>query len=161
MQLNDLFGVPAHPLLVHLPLVLVPLAAICALVAVVLARHRRRLALLAMGVTALALISNEVAVASGRALRPRVPSSELVRRHVVSGINFRFFIIALLIVLLVLAMLPHSTWSGTRTKRQRSAIIAVGLLVVVTAGSTVVATIVVGYSGTKAVWSDTPQRPAP
>lgn len=32
MELNNLFGLPAHPLLVHLPVVMVPLAAIGALV---------------------------------------------------------------------------------------------------------------------------------
>ena len=39
-EIDKLFGIPAHPLIVHIPVVLVPLAAVGAVLALVVPRWR-------------------------------------------------------------------------------------------------------------------------
>lgn len=164
MEIDNLFGIPAHPLLVHIPIILVPVTAVFALLAVAVQRHRRRLAWFAAALTTIALISAQFAIGSGQALQDRVKDEELVRRHVEIGDQVRLYLALLLVVLVVLAMLPHGTWSGQHAQRRRTAVAVVSLLVAVAAVANVVVIIQVGHSGAKAVWNDTPAAgtlPAP
>lgn len=156
MAIDNLFGIPAHPLLVHLPLMLVPLAALSALVAVAVQRHRRRLAWLATGITFIALVSAQLAVASGQALERRVKKTALSRRHASLGDDVRLYVLLLFVVLLVLAMLPHSSWSGTRAQRRRAAVALTSVVVVLVAVVNVTLVLMVAQSGAKAVWNETP-----
>ncbi|MEP7055292.1 MAG: DUF2231 domain-containing protein [Actinomycetota bacterium] len=156
MEIDNLFGVPAHPLLVHFPLLLIPLAVLSAFGAVLVPRHRRRLAWFAAGVTAIALVSVQFAIGSGETLQDRVKKTDLVRRHASMGDSVRLYGIVLLVALLVLALLPQSSWTAARAQRRRVAVTAVSLFVVVAGIANIVELIRVGHSGAKAVWNDTP-----
>jgi uncharacterized membrane protein len=156
VEIDNLFGIPAHPLLVHFPLMLVPLAALCALLAVAVQRHRRRLACFAAALTGVALVAVQLAQSSGEALNDRVQKTELVRRHAAMGDSVRLYAFLLFIALLVLAMLPQSSWTPARAQRRRAAVAAVSVLVAFAAVANIVVIARVGHSGSKAVWHDTP-----
>jgi uncharacterized membrane protein len=158
VEIDNLFGIPAHPLLVHFPLLLIPLAALSALAAVTVQRHRRRLAWFASGVTFIALVSVQFALGSGEALEHRVKKTDLVRRHAAMGDSVRLYAILLLMALLVLAMLPQSSWTAARAQRRRVAVATTSLVVVVAAVANIVAIVRVGHSGAKSVWNETPAR---
>jgi uncharacterized membrane protein len=48
MEINELFGLPAHPLLVHAAVVLLPLAALATIVVAVVPKTRRHYAPVAL-----------------------------------------------------------------------------------------------------------------
>ncbi|MEO6712538.1 MAG: DUF2231 domain-containing protein [Mycobacteriales bacterium] len=155
-MLDEMFGIPAHPLLAHLPLILVPLAAITSVVAVGFQRHRKRLAWAAAGVMALALASVQVANASGESLERRVEDSDLLRNHISTGNTLRIFSVLLFVFLLVLAVLPQSSWTPQRAQRRRAAVAGVSLVVVILSIVCLVVVVRVGHSGTKSVWDGIP-----
>lgn len=155
-MIDNLFGIPAHPLLVHLPVILVPIAALTALVAVGWVRHRRRLAWVAAGLTFVALVTLQFAMASGSALEDRVENTDLVRRHVGMGGTARLYAVVLLIALIVLAMLPHSSYTAAQAKRRRASVAVAALVIVLTGIGSVVTVLQTAHSGAKSVWNDRP-----
>ena len=74
-------GLPAHVLLVHAVVVLVPLAALLAVVAAVWPAARRRLGFLTPLVALLALAGVPLATEAGEWLEEHVPESPLVEQH--------------------------------------------------------------------------------
>ncbi len=75
-------GSPTHVLIVHVVVVLLPLAVLAALVLVAVPATRRAFSLLTLLVGFIACIAIPFAFLSGSALRSRVPDSPLVARHV-------------------------------------------------------------------------------
>jgi hypothetical protein len=75
-------GLPAHVLLVHVVVVLVPIAALLLLVAAVWPAARRRLGLAVPIVAVVSLLSVPPAKDAGEWLAQHVPDSPLVRDHV-------------------------------------------------------------------------------
>ena len=55
--MDEIFGLPAHPLLVHAAVVLVPLAALGTIAAAAIPRHRKILAPIMLGLSVVALFS--------------------------------------------------------------------------------------------------------
>lgn len=158
MEIGNLFGLPAHPLLAHFPLVLVPLAALSALLAATMQRHRRRLAWVAAALATAALASTQLAIGSGEVLQDRLKENNLIESHVAIGTSVRLYVFALLVALLVLALLPQSSWTTTHAQRRRAAVAVVSVVVVVVAVANLVVIVRAGHSGAKAVWNDTPAQ---
>jgi amino acid transporter len=75
-------GSPTHVLVVHIVVVLLPLAVLGSLLLVAVPATRRPFSLLTLVVGFIACIAIPFAFLSGSALRDRVPDSPLVRRHV-------------------------------------------------------------------------------
>lgn len=78
-------GLPAHALLVHAVVVLVPLAAVLIVVAAIWPAARRRLGLATPALAVLALLSVPPAKEAGEWLERHVPSSPLVEQHAGRG----------------------------------------------------------------------------
>jgi hypothetical protein len=84
IELDELFGLPAHPLLVHIPIVLIPLALLTALLA--LWPTVRRPALIATAALAVMGAGGVVlAVGAGEKLQDRVRETERVEEHAERG----------------------------------------------------------------------------
>jgi uncharacterized membrane protein len=83
--MDRIFGLPAHPLLVHIPVALIPLSALGAIVIAVSERWRRRIGWVVVGVAGFAAIASQLAVTSGEELEEAVDESELVHRHAELG----------------------------------------------------------------------------
>jgi hypothetical protein len=84
IELDELFGLPAHPLLVHIPVVLIPTALLVLLVA--LWRPGRRPAVIAGAVLAVVGgIGAVLAVGAGEKLEHRVKETEQVEEHAENG----------------------------------------------------------------------------
>lgn len=74
-------GLPAHVLLVHVVVVLVPLAALTLIASATWPAARRRLGIgIPIGAFA-ALVAVPITTSAGKWLRDRVPNTALVRRH--------------------------------------------------------------------------------
>ncbi len=160
---DELFGLPAHPLLVHLPVVLIPLTLAIAIAAVAWTRGRKVLSLVVAGAAAVSMIGAQIAVMSGGALEERVRETDLVRQHADLGEGTRTF--AIVVFLAAVAFVVRE-WGGALrvpgAERLRALLAprAVGVVVSVallaSAGLTTVWVVRTGHIGAKATWSELP-----
>lgn len=170
---EQLFGLPAHPLLVHAPVVLAPLAAVLALVYAVVPPLRRHLGWLLAVVAVAAAGAAWVAVESGEALARTLGGSPEIERHERLGETFRTYVILLASVAVLLVVVDVSRRrrrrggapatahgdvpvDGAAARRPRglgaavSVLLSVGMVVVAVA--TVVYAVRAGHSGAEMVW---------
>jgi uncharacterized membrane protein len=148
---STIFGLPAHPLVVHAVVVLVPLAALSALVVAVWPAARTRYAPLALGVATLALISVPLATHTGEQLEGHVRPSAFVERHTEMADGLLPFVTLLwlgLAVMIAVRRLGESrdvSWS--RYLAGAAAVVAV-----VGAVASGVQVVRIGDSGARAAW---------
>ena len=154
MELEKLFGLPAHPLVVHLPIVLIPLAAVGAVAIAVHPPWRARLGWVVVGLAGVALVGVQMAMSSGEALEEHVDETKVLERHADMAASMRPLAALFFVGLLALVWLDH------RRRRQEQPSIS-KLVMQVVAGVTIVLSLVttarlvqVGHNGAKATWQD-------
>ena len=177
--METFFGIPAHPLLVHVPAVLLPLAAIGVVIMVIRpAWHQRyRWAVLAVGLVG--TIGAILAADAGESLEERIIAKEGFAAaggwedHAEAGDTARLFAIIFFVVLAAFILIPwfierrkaRGAAATTATTEPTAATLprwaTIGLAMLALAGSvgTVVTVIIAGHSGAKAVWCETATPP--
>lgn len=150
-------GLPAHPLLVHAVVVLIPLAALMVVVGSVWPAARRRLGILTPIVALVALIFVPLAKEAGEALERQVPESAVLERHTELGDQLLPWAIGLFVV-----AAGQWLWFRLRERRgeRRSApgrsrvlTLVIAVVAIVVSVGTTVSVVQVGDSGARAVWS--------
>lgn len=144
-MLDEFLGLPAHPLIIHLPVVFVPVAFLGILVAMVRPVWRTWLLPLCVGAAGLALLGVQLAVISGRNLRSTVGNSELIKRHEHLALQARPMVAVFFVAV---AAAAYVDW-----RRVKAAMVLPLLIVALLTGalaSTWVAR--TGDAGGKAVW---------
>ncbi len=76
-----IWGLPAHPLMVHAPVVLLPLSVVGSIILATSAKHRDRYDLLVGAGAVVALVSTFLATKSGERLSERLAVEAAVERH--------------------------------------------------------------------------------
>jgi hypothetical protein len=183
--MSSFFGIPAHPLFVHIPAVLLPLAAVGVVMMVIRPswHQRYRWAVLAIGFVG--TVGAILAASAGESLEEQIVAKEGRSAaagwedDVEAGETARMFAIVFFIVLAAFILVP---WFLERRRAQASGGSAatgpegsetvragtmlprwatIGLAVLVLAGSagTVVTVILAGHSGAKAVWCEVETPP--
>jgi hypothetical protein len=167
--MDTFFGIPAHPLLVHIPAVLLPLAAFGVVLMVIKpAWHRRyRWAVLALGFVG--AVGAILAADAGESLEERIVAKEGIAAasgwedHVEAGETARLFGIIFFLVLAAFVLIP---WFIERRKAQDRPITlpkavspALAVLVLAASAGTVITVIEAGHSGAKSVWCETMTPP--
>ncbi|MEZ5097304.1 MAG: DUF2231 domain-containing protein [Nocardioides sp.] len=146
-------GVPAHPLLVHAAVVLVPAAALAVVLSALVPRFRRWSGLLTPLLATVAAGVLPLVTQSGESLEERVTETALMERHADMGESLLPWAAALA------ALAWVSWWLGRRTgvagRSGGVGLLVVGLLGVVAAVGSTVQVYRIGHSGAEAVWSDT------
>ncbi len=160
-MLDQVFGVPAHPLLVHVPVVFIPLTLIAAIAALAWGRGRRVLSLVVLGCATISMLAAQLAVWSGESLGERVDEGSLVHQHAELGEGTRTFAI---LAFLVAAAFVLREWRGGLRLRlaeraggllaPRAAGVAVSAALLLTAGLATVWVVRTGHVGAKAVWNE-------
>lgn len=139
-------GLPLHPLVVHVAVVLLPLSALGLIVVVLVPRARKPFAWLVLAGLAAGSIATFVAKQSGEALAARVGLPE---EHAQWGDILPFVALALTVVAGVWVWL----WFRQRGTRQTTTLTTlVGWVAILGALATIVLTVVVGHTGALAVW---------
>ncbi len=181
-------GLPAHILLVHAVVVLVPLTALLIVLVTVWPAARARLTLSTAIVAVVALISVPLTTDAGEWLERRVPRTDLVRTHTELGDTMLPWAIGLAVV--ALAVLARE-WHAARTRRAdsvqvggslgaaragsppqpwggRAVSIGLAVVAVVVAVGSVITVYEIGDSGARASWqgkfsqqAQTPPGPPP
>jgi len=142
-------GLPIHPLINHGVAVLVPLAAIGALLVIFIPKLRLAYAPLVLITVLLATISAFIATQSGEALSERVG---LPNAHATQGERLSYVVLAFAIL--------FTTWFALERSDQMRKVFAsllkrvLKIVIPITAISSFVLTILVGHSGAQATWED-------
>ena len=185
VELDRLFSLPAHPLLVHIPVMCVPIAAVGAVLIALRPGWRRAYGPLVALFAAVGGFGAVLAASSGESLQEQVRGNrQLVRDHAEIGETARN--VSLLLFILVVALVgldmyqrrrsaaeptsktgtsPTGT-SKTATTSNRSGIPAwvspllAGLTILAAVGGTYTI-VAAGHSGAKAVWKDVATTGAP
>jgi hypothetical protein len=163
MDLTTINGLPAHALLVHAVVVLVPLAALLVAMAAVWPAARRRLGVITPIVALVALGTVPLATQAGEWLERHVEPDPLVTAHAHLGDGLLPWAIGLFVLGAALWALPRwrdranlsaDSAEGEPARWTRPVLVVLAVLAVVTAVGTVVQVYRIGDSGAKAVWHD-------
>lgn len=144
VQISSAFGLPAHPLILHLPIVLVPILGVAALIAV--ARPSwfgvplAAFAVVTLAATLLTVGAGEALLAS----KPDLDGNPTMKDHEGAGETVRFCMVFLTAALLGMLWL----------RKQGAANITLRVLVVLFAVSSIGFTIRTGHLGAKLVWDE-------
>ncbi|MEU5690278.1 DUF2231 domain-containing protein [Actinosynnema sp. NPDC020468] len=157
-----IFGVPAHPLLVHAVVVLLPLASVAAIAVAVVPKWRRRYSWPVLGVTLVGVGSVPLAQQAGEQLYDRLSSlgNPLIERHADLGNDLLPFALGFgvaVIALMVAGKLADreraaDAEGGSVPRTWRTIAVVVAVLVVAGGIATTVQTVRIGHSGATAVW---------
>lgn len=161
--MTDTFGnIPSHPLVVHVPIVLVPLSLLATLLMVVSPALRRRLASVVIVVLAIASVATIFAAQSGRDLEEKYIDAgrtipDLLKSHAEMGNRLQYLVVLYLI--LTIAWVVRARRSGPTTRddgslsRRPQVVSAVVVLLAILAGATAtVSTLRTGHTGARSVW---------
>jgi len=158
LALTSLFGLPAHPLLVHIPVVLIPLGAVGA-VAMLWSRVRRVIGWWVCGVLVIAGVATQLAISSGQSLEEYVRESKLVQDHIRIGENIRpwllLMFLALVGVMVVDRMIARRAEPTTGRDPLRIAGVVLAVLSIVFSAMSVYWIYRIGHTGSKSVWQPT------
>lgn len=151
------FGLPLHPLVVHLVVVFLPLAAFTVVLAAVWPKFRRWAGPLPLGLAVIGTAAVPVATQSGEALAGtglgQIPE---VQTHMGLGDEMIWWALGLLVAAAAVFWLYLKTRSADSNRKPGQALVAgIVALAAVTAVGTVVHIYRVGDSGAKAVWGGT------
>ncbi|MDF3298574.1 DUF2231 domain-containing protein [Streptomyces tropicalis] len=150
-------GLPAHILLVHFVIVLVPLTAVALVVCALWPAGARRLGLVLPLLALVTLASVPLTTSAGEWLERHVDSDPLVRRHADLGDGMLPWALGLFVLAAVVWWLARRTGTpegGTRSGSGSVLRIAAAVVSVVVAVGAVITVYRIGDSGAKAAWHD-------
>jgi uncharacterized membrane protein len=161
--MDELFGLPAHPLLVHAAVVLVPLAAIGVVLIAFWPAARARLGVAVVVIAAVGTLFAYLAMQSGEYLEEQVKETEQVEEHAKLGDSGLAAAAAVLVSAIAVTGFGvyekrRSTPSdGDGTQSDRKVVylrtgVGVVAVVLVSLGTLQIARI--GHSGAKATWGE-------
>ncbi len=158
MELETLFGLPAHPLMVHLPVVLIPLAGLIAIVFAFRAQWLDRFGWALVALSGLAALGGILAAGSGEGLEDTARNKPGFGDHAEMGeaarnLGLVFFLIVLGVVLVRHFARKKGADTGVLkfAASKAGAAVMAGALVLSAAAATTTITIA-GHQGAKLVW---------
>ena len=153
VEIEELFGLPAHPLVVHAAVVLLPLAAVATLMCAAVPRARRAYAPVALGLALVATLAVGLAQGSGEELEDAVDETELVEEH--TGQGERVLPWAIAVTVAATGVTAIRVLARRRPSVPARTVTAVAIVVSLVAGAGATWTVIeVGHSGAKATWND-------
>lgn len=159
--MDTINGLPLHPLLVHVVVVLVPLTALMAIIGVCWPAARTRLGILTPLVALVALIAVPLTTTAGESLEERVGPSPAIEHHAGFGEQVIYWV-GPMFALAVLWWALHSEQVMTVVRERipasskmphRPLAVILGIALVVVALGSLYIVYRTGDSGSRAVWS--------
>jgi hypothetical protein len=175
--MDELFGLPTHPLVVHAPVVLLPVAVIGVVATMIRPTWYARYRWLVLAVTAVGAVAAIVAAGTGEELEERVEEGasgaarRAIEEHAEAGEAARLFAVLFLVAVVAYVVVP---WFLARRERGAAAVADAGdtthgatlrvswlrpvlmVAVAATAVGSLVTIVNAGHSGADSVWGDLP-----
>lgn len=157
--MDSIFDVPAHPLLVHIPVVCVPLAALGAVLVALRPGWRRPYGPIVVFLAGLGAVGGVVAAASGESLQESRRIRDLGDHGELGELARN---VAFVLFVLVAAWIALDRWhTRPRVARVPTWVAPVlTVLVVLASIGGVVAVVAAGHSGAERAWEDEGSAPA-
>jgi len=162
MEIQTLFGLPAHPLIVHAAVVLIPLAALGTVAIALWSEARRRIGWIVVVFAAVAFVTALLAQGSGQALEERVHETRFSEEHAEQGDSLPWFALPIALAAGGVMVLDRRRSQGDPDDQppwMGPAVIAVAAAAVVFSVAGTVRLAHVGHSGAKATWQDVQDNP--
>lgn len=140
-------GLPVHPLVIHAVVVLVPLAAIGALLVIFMPKFRSTYSPLVLVAVVLGTVTAFIATQSGEALSERVG---LPKSHATQGERLSYVVLAFAILFTTWFVLERTNWIKESTANPLK--IVLKIIIPIIAVLSLVFTILAGHSGAEASW---------
>jgi uncharacterized membrane protein len=166
MTPDTLAGLPAHPLIVHVPVVFIPLTLLVAIAAVVWRARRRELSVVALGTALIGMLGAQLATMSGESLEEQLPGSSLIHDHAELGEGARTLAILVFLSAALFAArelrdrFPRAAAGAARALGRPAAAVAVSVVLLATSGLATIWTVRAGHVGAEAAWHDVAARDA-
>jgi hypothetical protein len=166
MSLDSVAGIPAHPLIVHIPVVFIPLTLVVAIAAVAWRARRRELSLVALGTALVGMLGAQLATMSGESLEEQVRRSPLINDHAQLGESARTLAIIVFLAAAAFAArefrdrFPRSAAGVARAAGRPAAAVALSVALLATSAAATAWTVRAGHMGAKAAWHDVAARDA-
>jgi uncharacterized membrane protein len=168
VEITSLFGLPAHPLLVHVPIVLIPLVAVGA-VLMLWPNLRAKIGWATVVLAGVATVFSFLAVGSGEQLEEAVENTsneKLLEAHTSIGENIRIWILLLFLVLLAIMLFDRyrakaAAGDGPATRspqRAKTIGVVLSVLSIVFAAISTYWIVRIGHTGAKASWDKTEKQ---
>lgn len=144
----ELFGLPAHPLIIHFPVVAIPTLGIIGLVMAISPSFRGRYGIAAIVLGIVTTVATFLAVTTGESLNDDLGfDDEFIGLHRQRGELLRFFVLGLTVAV-------GGSFATARASLQKShpAVIATSVLLVAFAVLSGIWVVLTGHSGADAVW---------
>ena len=156
MELSKLFGLPAHPLLVHIPIVLLPLVGVGAIAMAVSAKARDRIGWIVVALAGVSLVGVQLAMGSGEQLQDSVRRTQALSEHIDFAEQLRPLAFVLFLAVLALMLVHRRRQSSPTSDRATPGWLlpAASVACVVLALVTNVQLVRVGHNGARATWQD-------
>jgi cytochrome b involved in lipid metabolism len=140
-------GLPVHPLVIHAVVVLVPLAAIGALLVIFIPKFRVTYSPLVLIAVVLGTITSFMATQSGEALSERVG---LPKSHSTHGERLSYVVLTFAILFTLWFLLERTNWIKGAIANPLKIVLKV--LIPIIAVLSIVLTVLAGHSGAEASW---------
>lgn len=166
MELREIAGLPAHPLFVHLPVVIVPLAGVIAIIFAFKPGWLDRFGWGLVGVSGLGALGAVLAASSGEALEGTMRDdgeriSSALQEHaelgeVARNVSVLFFLVVLGIVALryLVEKRRNTAHSVLKFAASRAGGLVMAGVLVVSAGAATALIANAGHDGAKQVWNE-------
>jgi hypothetical protein len=162
--LDSLFGLPAHPLVVHAAVVLVPLSAVGVCAIAFWPAARRRIGWIVVGLAFLGMVSAFLAKESGEGIEETVKETDAVEEHVemgdsgliAGGLVFLGAVGVMGVDVVAARRRGEEGEAGTTADRGslRTVGLVVGAVAVVISLAGTARIVQIGHSGAQATWED-------
>ncbi len=155
--MDTITGLPSHPLLVHLPVVAIPLAALLGVLFAVIPSWRSVLAYLMAGMGALVAVGVVLAASTGESLQEAVDENALVHTHAELGDQMEIIGVIFGLALIALGLytiLTSRAIISLGAQRSHTLLIALMGITLVAGAVATVWDVRTGHSGAKAVWTE-------
>lgn len=162
MELEKIFGLPAHPLLVHLPVVLIPLSGLIAIVFAFKPSWLDRFGWWLVALSGLGALGGILAAGSGEGLESLQNEAETAAREdhfelgeIARTLGIVFFLVVLAVVLIRYFARRKAAKDGVwALAGSKGAAIVMSIALVVSAAAATVTISQAGHQGAKLVWED-------
>jgi hypothetical protein len=156
---DTFFGLPAHPLIVHATVVIVPTAAVAVALAAVWPRFRRWAGWGPLALAVVAVVLTPISTSSGETFERKLGGSPLIDEHSHRADLLIWWVIPL--ALLAAAVYWLFSFRGGQTTHHSNKVLTGVLLVlpVIVALGTLVQVVLIGHSGAKAVYGGSAAPP--
>jgi uncharacterized membrane protein len=155
VEIDSAFGLPAHPLLLHVPVILIPVLVIATVAVVARPAWRERYGFAWAGLAIVALASTVLAAGAGdKFIEEKRFVSQTLREHKEAGETLRLVMFVFTAAIVLAVLRDWRARNGGRVIGGGAAAAALSVVILLLAGVSGFFVVRAGHLGSKSVWNE-------